>query len=272
LASGTTGPPQWMKNNGTGNFSEPITIDTVQSNVVVPADVDLDGDLDVISYSNQRHGSLIAWHENLDGHGDFGPMGSHHVIARTAADTIVAQDFDGDGDLDVATQFSWFGSAQYSENLDGKNFGTPQVLRDLNSARFGLAAGDVDGDGDADLVTAARGNDLLGRYTIRWYEDRLVGDANGDGRFDSQDLIMVLAAGKYDDRIAGNAAFDEGDWNQDGDFESDDLVFALAAGHYETQVEAQRPVGVQDLLSFRDHDEEDGLSVGKRRSPAHFGA
>ncbi|MCA9218297.1 MAG: hypothetical protein KDB27_34750, partial [Planctomycetales bacterium] len=72
-------------------------------------------------------------------------------------------------------------------------------------------------------------------YTNNFYapkEIRIRGDANRDGRFDSQDLIKVFQAGKYEDGIQQNASFEEGDWNGDGDFDSGDLVAAFQAGSY----------------------------------------
>jgi hypothetical protein len=58
------------------------------------------------------------------------------------------------------------------------------------------------------------------------------GDANRDGIFNSSDLVLVLAAGQYEDSIAGNSRWEEGDWNGDGDFTTADLVLALSAGNY----------------------------------------
>ena len=58
--------------------------------------------------------------------------------------------------------------------------------------------------------------------------DRLIGDSNDDGVFDSLDLAQVLRAGKYNDGISKNATFEEGDWNGDGDFDALDLVFCAS--------------------------------------------
>ena len=59
------------------------------------------------------------------------------------------------------------------------------------------------------------------------------GDANGDLRFDSSDLVLVFQAGEYEDGVTGNSTFVEGDWNLDGDFDSTDLVFALTMTDFE---------------------------------------
>ena len=58
------------------------------------------------------------------------------------------------------------------------------------------------------------------------------GDANGDGEFNTADLVQIFAAGKYD---AGKMAnWSQGDWNQDGLFDSQDLVAAFQTGLFET--------------------------------------
>jgi len=57
---------------------------------------------------------------------------------------------------------------------------------------------------------------------------RIPGDANGDGIFDSADLVLVEQAGEFEDGVIGNSSFEEGDWNGDGEFTSADLVFALS--------------------------------------------
>jgi hypothetical protein len=61
----------------------------------------------------------------------------------------------------------------------------------------------------------------------------LVGDANLDGRFNSQDLISIFQAGEYLDEISDNSTWEEGDWTCDGDFDTGDLVAAFQAGNCE---------------------------------------
>jgi hypothetical protein len=63
------------------------------------------------------------------------------------------------------------------------------------------------------------------------------GGANLDGEFNSEDLVQVLAANKYEaterdcfGNIINPASWTEGDWNADGEFTSSDLVVALADG------------------------------------------
>jgi hypothetical protein len=63
--------------------------------------------------------------------------------------------------------------------------------------------------------------------------DDITGDLNGDGVFNSTDLLEALKSGKYEDGIPGNATFAEGDFNGDGDFNSRDLVWVFTYGVYE---------------------------------------
>jgi len=63
---------------------------------VFAADLDGDGDIDVLSAS--RVDNKIAWYENTDGFGSFGPQ---QVITTEAllATSVYAADLDGDGDF-----------------------------------------------------------------------------------------------------------------------------------------------------------------------------
>jgi hypothetical protein len=89
---------------------------------------------------------------------------------------------------------------------------------------------DIDHDGDRDVLSGSPNRNSIFLYR-QW--DRLPGDANGDGRFDSHDLVQVAQAGRYEDHVPANASYEEGDWNGDGDFDTADLVFAFAAGRYQ---------------------------------------
>jgi hypothetical protein len=125
---------------------------------------------------------------------------------------------------------------------------------------FGTPPGDFNGDGvlddtDIDLLfqqlrspTPDLAFDLTGDGSLDEADrDHMIlsslgttyGDANLDRIFNSADLIQVLAAGKYEDNVPGNAGWAEGDWNGDGDFGTGDLVLALQQGGY---VAAARPI------------------------------
>ena len=90
----------WYENDGRGNFGERIIPNPNQAffvQSVYAADIDGDGDMDILSAS--RDDNKIAWYEN-DGRGNF----SEQMVINTITlnpQSIYATDLDGDGDKDV---------------------------------------------------------------------------------------------------------------------------------------------------------------------------
>jgi hypothetical protein len=147
---------------------------------VYATDVDGDGDVDVLSAS--VHDDTVAWYENTDGLGHFGPQ----QVITAAADqvsSVFATDLDGDGDTDVLAAslnaLSWFKNAEGLGTFNAQ----PLITTAVNSPRSTHAA-DLDGDGDTDVLLAAGQktawfpnlSELLEYYLI-------VGDLPGDGLF-----------------------------------------------------------------------------------------
>lgn len=90
-----------------------------------------------------------------------------------------------------------------------------------------------------DLIIEAASPDTEPTIDAGGGDHGLKTDANADGRFNSSDLIIALAAGRFETRQP--ATFSEGDWNTDGVFDSLDLIAALASGHFTAEA---RPVSI----------------------------
>jgi len=139
------------------------------------ADLDDDGDLDVLSASSGD--GKIAWYAN-DGTGQFG---SQQVIATSTggATYVHAADLDGDGDLDVLSLFDWDGKIVWYENDGTGQFGLPQVI--IDGMAYCASIADLDNDGDLDVLSAS-------------YRDRIDWCANeGTGRFGPPQVITAEA-------------------------------------------------------------------------------
>jgi hypothetical protein len=128
---------------------------------------------------------------------------------------------------------------------------------------FPWRRGDFDVDGqlsaaDIDLLSAAVRRGQYDRYfdlntdgivdqTDRelWVHDRFhtyYGDADLNGRFESADLVSVLAAGEYENPLVLNSGWQAGDWDGDGKFLTTDLVVALQDGGFEAEARLRHAV------------------------------
>jgi hypothetical protein len=170
----------WYANDGTGQFGpqQVITTAAADARSVYAADLDGDGDLDVLSAS--AWDDKIAWYAN-DGTGQFGPQ---QVITTAAdgADCVYASDLDGDGDLDVLSANS--SSIAWYANDGSGHFGPKQIITRDADGTGSVYAADLDGDGDLDVLSASSsGYENEGK--IAWYAN------DGSGHFGSPQVIST---------------------------------------------------------------------------------
>ncbi|KAK3254381.1 hypothetical protein CYMTET_36403 [Cymbomonas tetramitiformis] len=187
----------WYANDGSGGFgSQQLVISTLADNArsVYAADMDGDGDMDVLSAS--AWDDKIAWYAN-DGSGGFGDQ----QVISTSADhprRVYAADVDGDGAMDVLStsdwddKIGWYRNTRTAAPTTGSPTGSPtttsgfsvRFISTLADAAWSVHAADVDGDGDMDVLSASRDDDK-----IAWYAN------DGSGGFGSQQVISTLADG-----------------------------------------------------------------------------
>lgn len=146
---------------------------------VFACDIDGDGDQDMLSASAKN--DKIAWYENMDGNGSFGPQ---QTITNYAdgAESVYACDIDGDGDQDVLSASTEDNKIAWYQNVDGNgNFGDPNVIILAANAVYSVYAGDIDGDGDFDVISASYMDGII------WYEN-----TDGYGNFGMPQVIADL--------------------------------------------------------------------------------
>ena len=161
---------QLGKFNGSYRIQDPTWRDWTVSAIpdgpfdVFVADMDGDGDMDVVSASIED--DKIFWYEN-DGNKD--PFFATAEIA-TSVDgirSVFVADMDGDGDLDIVSASENDANIAWYEN-DGNadpSWTAADIASTAEDSRNVFAA-DMDGDGDMDIVSASLDDD-----TIVWYEN-----------------------------------------------------------------------------------------------------
>ncbi len=172
-------PPAWTQRAVTN------TADDARS--VLPADLDHDGEIDVLSASSED--DTIAWHEN---DGSTPPAWTPHIITNSAplAIAVFAKHLEGDSDLDVvsgawANEIAW-----YKNDAGALPAFTRRVISNDCSGPEGVFAARLDPDADADILAACS---ITG--TIRWYPNHArFAETDGDGVRDDLDCAAANAA------------------------------------------------------------------------------
>ena len=158
--------------SGQATFAEAQPIETPALHDLAIADLDGDGDPDLVAITaNDEEAKALVWFEN-DGTGRFTPAQTLLAALPPKTRALKTADLDGDGDPDLLIgddTRSGFGGLFWAAN-EGGQLSALQVIEPVESGPF--LAVDFDGDGDLDV--------LRGGLYVGLYEN--TGD-NGPGRF-----------------------------------------------------------------------------------------
>jgi gliding motility-associated-like protein len=167
----TDGKIAWYENRQSAGFiPATISTDVRYASSVYAADMDRDGDMDVISNSDSS--GQLFWHEN-DGSQTF----TIHTIVDLVTDPggrgVHVADIDGDGDMDVLGYNLRTKNVLWYENNGTQAFTSRTVSSGVVDGMMTIHAADVDGDGDLDVMTAS-----LNDNKVAWFPNSATPAAN----------------------------------------------------------------------------------------------
>lgn len=159
-------PLQWTK--------YVIATDFYRAHEITSADIDLDGDIDVLGVSAALH--RISWFEN---DGNFPIQWTEHVVGSnfTGARSVDAADIDGDGDIDLAgaslddNEISWW----CNEGGIPLQW-TKYVVADTFTLSHKVQLIDMDMDGRTDILATSYNAGIcwfrnLGGNPVQWSQE-----------------------------------------------------------------------------------------------------
>jgi len=153
----------WGDSLSLGMQNNPVDEDTSNTRSINCADIDNDGDMDIIGSISSP--DAIIWWENMNGSGE---SWTRHVIVQNQFVGVVhTDDIDADVDMDVLSVPSTFDRITWWENLDGLGASWEEHTIDEDiEYRSDVKSGDIDGNGHIDVVSCSK----WGGY-IAWWEN-----------------------------------------------------------------------------------------------------
>ena len=157
---------------------------------IVPADLDADGDLDLIVPHRDGGQSFVYLNDGRAGFGERRPFGPPEASIRSALPLHI----DDDGVLDLVAIDEASGPVTFRGRPDG-GFGAGEPLGEIAARPYSLATADLDGNGRTDVLIG-----FVEARPVAWFND-------GDG---------VWASVRFGDDQGTAYGFDVGDVDEDG--------------------------------------------------------
>jgi len=167
-------------NDGKGGFPTEIPLPTQSATIIVAADLDGDGKIDLFVPHRDGGQSLIFWN---DGTGKFSAAPVTVGPKQSTIRAAVAADIDGDGIVDLVVGDAKTGMFIY-RGKGQRAFEEPFPIGEKSGAPYSIGVADLNRDGKLDLVVGrqeARGSVFFNQSRVKKFafEETTWGDGQG---------------------------------------------------------------------------------------------